>query len=255
MNRRIGVVATLVLSALAFTGGAMLYSGTAEGEPTKKVVAGPVDSLIRPHSPIIGPKNAPVTIVEFFDPSCEACRAFYPTVKGIVAKYPKDVRLVMRYLPLHPGSAEAIVILEAARVQGKLEPVTAALLEAQPDWHDGKMDGAWVAAEKAGLDVAKARAMPTTDAMAWMEQDIADARAVGVKGTPTFFVNGEMLVQPSPEQVEARVQAAAEQMRSQGFKAEAAAFDVTDQAAVLAGRHPAPAHGLVARAALEGGAG
>ncbi len=114
MNRRIGVVATLVVSALAFTGGAMLYSGTAEGEPTKKVVAGPVDSLIRPHSPIIGPKNAPVTIVEFFDPSCEACRAFYPTVKGIVAKYPKDVRLVMRYLPLHPGSAEAIVILEAA---------------------------------------------------------------------------------------------------------------------------------------------
>ena len=208
MNRRIGVVATLVLSALAFTGGAMLYSGTAEGEPTKKVVAGPVDSLIRPHSPIIGPKNDPVTIVEFFDPSCEACRAFYPTVKGIVAKYPKDVRLVMRYLPLHPGSAEAIVILEAARVQGKLEPVTAALLEAQPDWHDGKMDGARAAAEKAGLNVAKARAMPTTDAMAWMEQDIADARAVGVRGTPTFFVNGEMLVQPSPEQVEARVQAA-----------------------------------------------
>ena len=208
MNRRIGVVATLVLSALAFTGGAMLYSGTAEGEPTKKVVAGPVDSLIRPHSPIIGPKNAPVTIVEFFDPSCEACRAFYPTVKGIVAKYPKDVRLVMRYLPLHPGSAEAILILEAARVQGKLEPVTAALLEAQPDWHDGKMDGAWAAAEKAGLDVAKARAMPASDAMAWMEQDIADARAVGVKGTPSCFVNGEMLVQPSPEQVEARVQAA-----------------------------------------------
>ncbi len=56
MNRRIGVVATLVLSALAFTGGAMLYSGAADGEPTKKVVAGPVDSLIRPHSPIIGPK-------------------------------------------------------------------------------------------------------------------------------------------------------------------------------------------------------
>ena len=70
------------------------------------------------------------------------------------------------------------------------------------------MDGAWAAAEKAGLNVAKARAMPTTDAMAWMEQDIADARAVGVRGTPTFFVNGEMLVQPSPEQVEARVQAA-----------------------------------------------
>src|SRR3546814_13887070 len=80
----------------------------------------------------------------------------------------------MRYLPLHPGSAEAIVMLEAARVQGKLEPVMAAVLEAQPDWHDGKMDAAWAAAEKAGLDVAKARAMPSAEAMAWMEQDIAD---------------------------------------------------------------------------------
>jgi protein-disulfide isomerase len=94
------------------------------------------------------------------------------------------------------------------RVLMAVPSVTAALLEAQPDWHDGKMDGAWAAAEKAGLNVAKARAMPTADAMSWMEQDIADARAVGVKGTPTFFVNGEMLVQPSPEQVEARVQAA-----------------------------------------------
>src|SRR3546814_11891022 len=81
----------------------------------------------------------------------------------------------------------------------------AAVLEAQPDWHDGKMDGAWAAAEKAGLNVAKARAMPTADAMAWMEQDIADARAVGVRGTPTFFVNGEMLVQSSPEQTQAKV--------------------------------------------------
>ena len=166
MNRRFGVIATLVVSALAFTGGAMLYSGSVAGEPAPKAGAGPVDELIRPHSAVIGPKNAPVTIVEFFDPSCEACRAFFPKVKEILAAYPKEVRLVMRYLPLHPGSAEAIVMLEAARVQGKLEPVMAALLEAQPDWHDGKMDAAWAAAEKAGLDVAKARARPTAEAMA-----------------------------------------------------------------------------------------
>src|SRR3546814_6187406 len=82
------------------------------------------------------------------------------------------------------------------------------LLEAQPDWHDGKMDAAWAAAEKAGLDVAKARAMPSAEAMAWMEQDIADARAVGVRGTPTFFINGQKLPNSSPEQLEAEVRAA-----------------------------------------------
>lgn len=208
MNRRFGVITTLVVSALAFTGGAMLYSGSVAGEPAPQAALGPVDELIRPHSAVIGPKNAPVTIVEFFDPSCEACRAFFPKVKEILAANPKDVRLVMRYLPLHAGSAEAIVLLEAARVQGKLEPVMAAVLEAQPDWHDGKMDAAWAAAEKAGLDVAKARAMPSAEAMAWMEQDIADARAVGVRGTPTFFINGRKLSNSSPEQLEAEVRSA-----------------------------------------------
>ena len=206
-TRKLLALVVLLILGVAFYFGMDAYRDRTQAEQDTRVAV-ERGRLVRMYTPIIGPQNAPVTIVEFFDPSCEACRAFYPTVKGIVAKYPKDVRLVMRYLPLHPGSAEAIVILEAARVQGKLQPVTAALLEAQPDWHDGKMDGAWAAAEKAGLNVAKARAMPTTDAMAWMEQDIADARAVGVRGTPTFFVNGEMLVQPSPEQVEARVQAA-----------------------------------------------
>src|SRR3546814_5006966 len=98
MNRRFGVVATLVVSALAFTGGAILYSGSVAGEPAPKAVAGPVDELIRPHSAVIGPKKAPVTIVEFFNPLCEACCAFFPKVKEILAAYSKDVRLVMRYL-------------------------------------------------------------------------------------------------------------------------------------------------------------
>lgn len=64
----------------------------------------PADTFVRPHSPVIGPKKAPVTIVEFFGPSCKACRAFYPAVKQILATYPKDARLVMRYLPLQRSS-------------------------------------------------------------------------------------------------------------------------------------------------------
>lgn len=41
-------------------------------------------SLMRSHSPILGQADAPVTIVEFFDPACEACRAFYPLTKRIL---------------------------------------------------------------------------------------------------------------------------------------------------------------------------
>ena len=47
---------------------------------------------------------------------------------------------------------------------------------------------------------------PGVDAV--LETDMQDVKTVGIRGTPTFFVNGEMLVQPSPEQVEAKVQAA-----------------------------------------------
>ena len=63
---------------------------------------------------MFGPSEAPVTIVEFFDPSCEACRAFYPFVKNILTQYPDDVRLVLRYAAFHGGSDQAIGTLEAA---------------------------------------------------------------------------------------------------------------------------------------------
>ena len=211
MKRQSAVVLMGLIAAGAFAAGVTLYSASVAGEPAPIVAAAlPAETFVRPHSPVIGPKKAPVTIVEFFDPSCEACRAFYPAVKQILATYPKDVRLVMRYLPLHPGSAEAIVILEAARQQGVLEPVMEAILEAQPSWHDGQMDGAWAAAKAAGLDVEKAKAMPTDIARANMEADIADANTLRIKGTPTFFINGKPLAEFGPEPLYAQVRAEVE---------------------------------------------
>jgi protein-disulfide isomerase len=211
MNRRFGIIATAFIAVALFAGGAVIYSGSGASKPPAPVAAVPADVFVRPHSPVIGPKNAPVTIVEFFDPSCEACRAFYPVVKQVMAAYPNDVRLVLRYLPLHQGSAEAVTILEAARAQGVYEPVVEAVLEAQPDWHDGQMAGAWAAAEKAGLDVAKAKALPTAPAMAAMDADIADGDVLKVRGTPTLFINGKRLAELSPDafytQVKAEVDA------------------------------------------------
>ncbi|MCG7605741.1 thioredoxin domain-containing protein, partial [Halomonas sp. MM17-34] len=77
------------------------------------------DSLVRSHSPILGREDAPVTIVEFFDPACEACRAFYPLTKSILETYPEKVRLIVRYTPFHGDvSDKAIRVLEVARRQG-----------------------------------------------------------------------------------------------------------------------------------------
>ena len=202
-------VAAAVLASLG-----MAASGPLSAKPAAASKAVESTMFVRPHSPIIGPRSAPVTIVEFFDPSCEACLAMYPYVKQIMAQYPKEVRLVIRYLPLHKGSEEAIRIIEAGRSQKAFVPVLEAVLEKQPQWHEGEMASAWDAAKGAGLNVAKARAtMKSGKVTAAIKQDQADKLALGVRGTPTFFVNGKPLAQLSPQQLYDQVTAEVEASR------------------------------------------
>lgn len=153
--------------------------------------------FVRPYSPVLGPADAPVTIVEFFDPACEACRTFYPVVKQILSMFPGEVRLVLRYTPFHEGSDVVVRILEAARAQDRFEPVLEALLARQPEWAvHGAPDLAlaWDIAAGAGLDLERARAAaaaPGVDLV--LKQDLADSQALQVQATPTFFVNGKPL--------------------------------------------------------------
>jgi len=140
--------------------------------------------MVRDYSPVIGPENAPVTIVEFFDPSCEGCRAMHPYVKQILAAYPDNVRLVLRYVLFHKGSEEAVRILETARNQDVYVPVLNAVMEAQPQWHDdAEVKAAWEAARSAGLDIDKARnQMNSPEINAAIQQDAADAKKVRITG-------------------------------------------------------------------------
>lgn len=182
----------------------------AEATPAPAAEAAPVPAprwnvYVRQHSPVIGPANARVTIVEFFDPSCEACRAFYPIVHEIMRRHPNDVRLVLRYTPLHQGSEEAVRILETARMQNVFEPVLGSLFEQQPQWANDRSPQtalAWDAAATAGLDVAAARAaMNARHINNALRQDIADAQTLNVRGTPTFFVNERPLTNFGPQQL------------------------------------------------------
>ncbi|AVF05109.1 MULTISPECIES: DsbA family protein [Devosia] len=204
MNRRVTVLATLAVAILVFAVGAIAYSRFATPEPPPAPVSEP-SNLVRFNSPVVGPQNATVTIVEFFDPSCEACRAFYPIVKQIMARYPEQVRLVLRYAPLHEGSDQAVRILEAARKQDRLIPVLEAMLAGQPNWaaHGApNLDIAWQIAGAAGLDLDRARAdAEGEDVTAVLAQEIADLEALGVSQTPTFYVNGRELLDFGPQQL------------------------------------------------------
>lgn len=196
MNSRLVVIVVGVVAIVAFGAAAWLYPRQAAPEPRTPVVANFEDGgYVRPHSFVIGPPDAPVTISEFFDPSCEACRAYYPIVKQIMDRHPDQVKLVLRYAPFHDGSDEAVKILETARLQDLFIPVLEALLARQPEWAahgDPDLQLAWQIAGEAGLDVVKAR----EDAMrpgivGIINTDMADVDALGVVQTPTFFVNGK----------------------------------------------------------------
>ena len=196
MNRRHLVIGTAALAALGFAGATYL---------PRRAAPPAGDALIRPHSPVLGPADAAVTIVEFLDPSCEACRAFYPIVKQIMDVAPGDIRLVIRYAALHDGSDEAVRILEAARIQDRFTPVMERLFADQPAWaiHGAPdLEKAWTIAAAAGLDLDKARRDARTPAVdAVLAQDAADVKTLDVSGTPTFFVNGKPLPSFGPQQL------------------------------------------------------
>jgi protein-disulfide isomerase len=173
--------------------------------------------LIRPHSPVIGPANARVTIVEVLDPACEGCAAFAPIVHGILFLHPDDVKVVIRFAAFHQGSDEAVRLLEAARQQGKFEPVLDALFARQAEWaaHGApNIAHIWKIAADVGLDIPKARkaaATPQVDKIVRLEKE--DTIALRIAQTPTFFVNERPMIEFGSKQLAALVDSELERTR------------------------------------------
>ena len=154
-------------------------------------------ALVRFHSPSLGAGGAKVEIVEFFDPACEACRAFHPFVKRLLDENPGRVRLTIRYTPYHRGADQVVRLLEASRRQGKYVQTLDALVASQPRWainHVARLDLALKAVEGLGLQMDRLRTdMAAPELGTLIKQDMQDAVALNVTGTPSFFVNGKAL--------------------------------------------------------------
>ena len=196
MNQK--VLFALAVAALlgAFALGALIYK-TRQGEQAVQIAERNRGNLVRTHSPTLGKADAPVEIVEFLDPACETCRAFYPAVKQMMAANPDRIRLVLRYAPFHNGSDRVVAVLEAARKQGKFWPALEALLAAQAAWapnHRPQVELVWRHLEGLGLDLERVRAdMVAPEIARVIAQDLDDARVLNVTKTPEFFVNGKPL--------------------------------------------------------------
>ena len=217
MNRRAFVLGSTALGVIAFGGGAFYVNRQRDQDAARAAAMAPVTDdavLIRAHSPIFGPVDAPVTLVEFFDPSCEACRAYHPILKQLLADFPTQLRIVLRYTTFHEGSDEVVRMLEAARRQDLFAPVLDALLDEQPGWaiHGAPaLDVAWEIAGAAGLDLDRAEGdmlFPGTTGV--LNQDAADVAALEIRQTPTFFLNGKRLENFSADTLVADVRIAVE---------------------------------------------
>lgn len=167
--------------------------------------------LVRPYSPTLGPSEAKVTIVEFFDPECESCAGFYPAVKTVLKEFDGKVRLVMRYMPLHPNSVYAATILEAARKQGKYWEALEMMFIRQPQWasHQAPKPELLLDYMKSlDLDMETlAGSLKDSEPKSKIQQDQQDGTKLGVTGTPAFFINGEPLLQLGYEPLRSAVAA------------------------------------------------
>lgn len=196
MKQKYLFAGTLIVLALIFIAGMFAYNDKKEQEANKIAEANRT-ALLRMHSPTLGNAGAPVVIVEFIDPACETCRAFYPMVKQMMAANPDKIRLVLRYAPFHKGSDKVVAVLEAARKQGKFWQALEALLANQADWsphHTPQVELVWKHLEGLGLNMEQlAFDMTSPEIERIIAQDIEDARTLNVTKTPEFFVNGKPL--------------------------------------------------------------
>ena len=184
-------VAALVIGVPAF------YQLSAHGEvpppppPTPNETT--VEKLVRPDSHATGNPNAPVTVVEFGDFECPVCGREEPVAQAIRAKYGNQIRFVFRQFPLihsHPFAERMAEASECAADQGKFWEAVEKIYAHQDDLTEDalKRDAAEI-----GLDPAKFNQCMTSGAMAArVERDRKDGLALGVTGTPTFFIGRQV---------------------------------------------------------------
>lgn len=174
-------------------------------------------NLVRWHSPSFGNKSARVTVVEWFDPECEGCRAIHPAFEKIVSDYADRVHFVLRYMPFHKNSLYAASVLEEARELGKFKEALNLVFQTQPEWarHGApRPDLIPAYLEKLGIPKEKLeRTYVIQKHGAKIKLDEDDGLKAGVRATPTFFVNGELLSELGEEQLRAAINKALRQAR------------------------------------------
>ncbi len=197
------IVGSIVVTIIALVGGAFFLTNkppkTSEvPQITEKVTVSESDRSI-------GPNDAPLTLVEYSDFQCPACATYYPLINQIKKEYEGKLRLVFRHfpLPMHPHAPIASRAAEAANRQGKFWEMHDKLFENQTTW-SGQKDpkSTFVSyAKDLQLDMAQfEKDFADSSLDTFVNQSYAEGTRLGVRATPSFFLNGEKI--PNPRSIE-----------------------------------------------------
>lgn len=199
----------VVVVAVVVIGGVLLFNRSGDSGGGSADGGGPPvasDVLRKPDSNVL--TEAPdgkVTVVEFLDYQCSACRSYYEGLtKKIEQDYAGKITFVTRNYPLegHPLAQPAAHAAEAAALQGKYKEMYHAIFDNYESW---AQDGQKLSSDKQranaqfekfaqqiGLDMAKYRQdLNSPQVQQKIDADIADGQKAGVSSTPTIFINGK----------------------------------------------------------------
>ena len=195
----------ILVAVLAGIAGLVFFLASGEPDETDKTVGGEIP-VVTADDWIKWDADSPVTLIEYSDFQCPACGEYYKLLKAVEPEYGDKVRFVYRHYPLsqiHFNANAAARAAEAAGLQGKFWEMHDRIFETQELWSsmsasDASAVFAGYARDLLRIDVDRYLVDFDSDAVqAKVTEDFAGGLRAGVNATPTFYLNGEKIRNPS----------------------------------------------------------
>ncbi len=199
--------------ALSVTGDRILVT-SARGKKMQEIQIDFVRKIDISGSPFLGPENATVTLVIFSDFQCPYCAKLDPELMSALDTFPNDLKIVYKNFPIrgHQFAIPAALAALAAGRQGKFWPFHDELFATAKL----NLPAIVAIAGKLGLDMKKFNQdRQSPEIQTQLRKDFNDGRKIGVRGTPTMFVNGRRVRDRGIEALKKMIKSALEESRAE----------------------------------------
>lgn len=205
----IAIAVACALFLVLFLGTIIIAKNKNKIDPSKvaQFAPGGHEKMVKPAegdaTPSADPAREVVTLIEYADIQCPACRAYQPLVSQLLAAFPGQLKLIFKNFPItsiHPNAMEAAIAAEAVGRQGKYFEFVDMLYEKQDEWaglpNPQEKFEQYVKALKLNVDQFK-KDQEDPAIVKKINDEKDEGTRNGVSGTPSFFVNGKRINNPA----------------------------------------------------------